>query len=394
METLDFHKVIQTRDALYNYLQSEMLLSEVERRAEHETGIVKSFVFEVDGDYRAPERGVTTKHLEALFGSVGQAKSGKKHVCSAVALRESGFFDVSYAEKGREPTGRLWLDTATDPRYWVAYSLSAVNGLDRWLPRVVKHNKDFDHVWLWPHFLEEVQRRGQPSGFGLTYDRHEVDKAVGAATAQLKMQVWGGSGTATVYDTLKEHLGAEVILSRIRMNERNGSADNFAVQALGYTGRFSVKGTDFTVHNGTLGYVRGRYREEIARLEACAIRWAETKSGHRSLAGSAIHIEPNNGEDLDTLTMFDQVFSGTLPFRLAAVPTRLSAKRIDAIVVDLHTAREFRLEMSPKRITLYLRSDTCGNTVARIYTNLQRYFGSRFDVHADNGEQFFGPGTR
>ena len=46
------------------------------------------------------------------------------------------------------------------------------------------------------------------------------------------------------------------------------------------------------------------------------------------------------------------------------------------VAVDLHTGDPIDLEVTPSTIRIYLPKGSCGNTVLRIYVNLQHYFDS------------------
>ena len=168
------------------------------------------------------------------------------------------------------------------------------------------------------------------------------------------------------------------------------ASTNYAVQSLGYQGKFNVRGTDFSVHNSTLSYVRNQYEKVIRSIEDTALRWVEKDGGRLVLEGYAIHFIPI-GFEIPIEQFFDHVFDGTRPFRLAGVTGNLSGPSITAEVVDLHTADRIRFELHPDIMTAYLREGTCGNTIARFYTNLQHYFGARFTVESDNGIKFFEP---
>jgi hypothetical protein len=58
-------------------------------------------------------------------------------------------------------------------------------------------------------------------------------------------------------------------------------------------------------------------------------------------------------------------------------------------IVDLHTGGQFSLEIHPDLISLYLAEGTCGNSVARFYTNLQHTLGASFRVETDSGDSVF-----
>jgi hypothetical protein len=70
-----------------------------------------------------------------------------------------------------------------------------------------------------------------------------------------------------------------------------------------------------------------------------------------------------------TLT-FDQ---GKGPFRLWGNPIKRSGPRVHVYGLDLHLWQKIYLDMTPTRFVVILPNGTCGNTVHRLATNIQRY---------------------
>ncbi|MEL6704487.1 MAG: hypothetical protein AAFP15_09430 [Bacteroidota bacterium] len=382
----DFTPVIQTRRALFNILEGQM------RRGDDSdlkigTGQVKTAVVEVDG-YGGISQSDATAFVERTmrFGA-----SRKRDTCTVTALDEEGFFQVIYS--GRKSDFTIWVDTLTDPRYWLAFTLDRAEGFDRLLDRTAEGTKHFDRIWLWPQFLEREHFGGVVRGFGLWYDYNTyLSKLPGGfddfGPSILKMQIWGGRGTWEFYEYLRQGYQDQVILSRILVKKR-GEAQAYADENLSYAGKFVVKGNDFSLHHDTLNQLRTQYRKEISRVEAVGLGWTTLESGAHRLEGYAINIVPEGNFRIDVQAFKGYVFSGAKPFRLVGLPAEESKTRLVMDVVDLHMKTTMRFEIYPDLITIYLKKGQCGNSIARFYTNLQHYFGARFSVEADNGERFF-----
>ena len=383
MDASGAHRVIQNRRALYSFLQTQMVADEERADEKYQTGVLKSFVFEVDNFPAGASRRKKAAHIRNLFT---YHTKRTRLTFKAEVLEEEGFYMVTV--RGKKKKAELWVDTSTNPRFWLAYSLSEAKNLDTWLRNVATQSKNFDFIWLWPLFLEAIQARGMPRGFGLDYDYTKFAHRESEVTRYLKMQIWGGIKTTELYSSLKQTFGHEIILSRVRMKETNSGIDNFAMQSLGYSGKFNVRGTDFSVHNATLNHVRSRYEAEIKRIESCSLSWVERENGGHVLEGYALHFIPQDIL-LDLDAFYPHVFGGVKPFRLAGLPISRTNTSIITDVVDMHAGGLLRFELYPDLISVYLRAGTCGNSIARLYTNLQHYFGARFKVVSDNGIVFF-----
>lgn len=64
---------------------------------------------------------------------------------------------------------------------------------------------------------------------------------------------------------------------------------------------------------------------------------------------------------------------GQGPLRLWGNPIYLSDKKVHVYGVDLHLWQRIYLDLTPKRFVMILPRGTCGNTVHRLITNIQRY---------------------
>lgn len=70
------------------------------------------------------------------------------------------------------------------------------------------------------------------------------------------------------------------------------------------------------------------------------------------------------------------LFTSKEPFRLWAVPRKLDQEEWEANAVDLHVGQTLRLEITPRWMRVLLGEHTCGNTLARLITNLQHRFNA------------------
>jgi len=399
MAEIEKDRNIHNRRELFDFLQTQMQAAYRElqesQRLESESTLVKSYILEIDlpDDLRRSELCSGTlweNFIQRLFSP----RFSEQANVTVNSKDEEGFFEVTLS-RGRT-RAIVYLDTLTDRRFWLAFSISKTPLLDRWLHSAVMNNPQIDFVWFWPRFLENIQRRGEPRGFGLDYDYRKFQKKLqfenDEDTSYLKMQIWGGRKTAHLYELLRKDssLGDKVVLSKVRFKEwANDSSDSFALQDVKYNGKFTARGTDLSTHLSALTDIRRKYREKIESIEdKCRLRWSKSKANGLKLSGSAIYFIPQ-GFQLPVHQFCNVVLDGTLPFRLLGFITHASHDSAAAQVVDLHTGGELSFEIYPDMLVVYLQQGTCGNTLVRLYTNLQHYYRSSFEVLTDDEEGLF-----
>jgi hypothetical protein len=389
-------RTIESRVDLFDFLQAQMHtayreLSE-QQRLESESTLIKSYIFEVDLPTELRNLDASRKGLEDFVRNLVQPADEKKSQVTVQSKREEGFFEVRY--EAHEAELVIYLDASTDSRFWECFSVSRSRHLDTWFHNIAMHKADFDFVWLWPSFLKDIQKRGNPRGFGLDYDtRRFGDGEEEETTTYLKMQIWGGSETAELYEALSSdrRFGSKIVLSKVRMREAadDGNGEEFAIQDIKFTGKFTARGNSFETHRRTLNFVREAYARKVADIEdRYRLRWIAGKKGEVHMEGFALHFIPESFE-IPVSRFCESLFGGTMPFRLTGFVDFLSDKSAVVDAVDLHTGGKLSFEVYPDVLSVYVPDGTCGNTILRLYTNIQHYFDKRFTVEADNGEKLF-----
>ena len=77
----------------------------------------------------------------------------------------------------------------------------------------------------------------------------------------------------------------------------------------------------------------------------------------------------------DLQLFISRVFSAAKPFRLWGLESRLEDGYFDVLGTDLHTGDSMNFEITKDFMRIYLSEGSCGNTVLRLLTNLQQYYG-------------------
>lgn len=283
----------------------------------------------------------------------------------------------------------------TNPRYWLLHSMASSNAMDRLVKKFVSRGPAVDRAWLPADMLERVSRMGSFRGLGLDYDRSvipDVDFDSSRAPVEvLKMQLWGNKASDILRILRQESAFPHATtLSKVKVKfQVEGHSDgDFCLDDIKYDGKVTARGTSFQSHIALVSHIYEMYAKRIRHLEErYALRPFE-RDGCLSLHGEPINFlfDP----PIMNLEIFcESVFSCGPPFRLWGVPVRLSEDFYRVQAVDLHAGNPLQFEIAPDFLRLYLPAGSCGNTVLRLYTNLQHHYDSLIRARNGEGEDIF-----
>jgi hypothetical protein len=87
--------------------------------------------------------------------------------------------------------------------------------------------------------------------------------------------------------------------------------------------------------------------------------------------------------------MASSIFRPAKPFRLFGLYSRSDDNRVDVEAIDLHTGDPLSVEITPQWMRVYLPRGSCGNVVARLFTNLQHALHSDIELITGSGADVF-----
>jgi hypothetical protein len=287
------------------------------------------------------------------------------------------------------PAGACWVDQL-DGRFWTFHTDMPTKEAFAFLREHVERRRDLDWMWLPSEHLRHVwpgavSRRVRTDfrGHGFLGDN--------ASARDLRVQLAGQD--------------AEALLDLIAQDERYHSAVSFdSVQAylkdpeLGWVnegvnrmGRFAVSGDSLEFHLQFVRAVVQRYRHFVELCERKAIAWrpfgGENDASGNDAGGGALQGGPiaiTFSRRIDDLRQFvEELFAVRRPFRLWGVP-EITRGVAEVEAVDLHVGQRLRVDVGESWMRVYLEAGRCGNTVARLISNLQhRFDGALRLVDAD-----------
>ncbi|MGW2832098.1 hypothetical protein [Streptomyces sp. NPDC001286] len=269
--------------------------------------------------------------------------------------------------------GEIWVDQLGG-RFWMLHSNLPIRRLNPFLHEKVERRRDLDRMWLpsahlknlWPSAVSNRVRTKFHGREFLSEDDPAQDLTVALAgrDAERLLQLIAKDSeyrSAVSFDSVQVAL-ADPDLGRLN-------------EAVDRMGRFAVTG-DLEFHFQFVSTVIQRYSKFVTLCESRSVHFSPLgEAGDGALiSGRPIAIKFNR-EIPDLESFVSSLFASRQPFRLWGTPTFAGhVARVDA--VDLHVGHHLRMEIGKTWMRVYLDKETCGNTVARLVSNLQHRFDS------------------
>jgi hypothetical protein len=247
--------------------------------------------------------------------------------------------------------------------------------------------------------LEGVADAGVFKGLHLDYDRRpvpDVEFDVPEAPVEyLKMQLWGNRAREILGILRQPNAFADATtLSKVKIKHYLDEAvdlDSFSLDEIKWDGKITARGTSFQSHINLVNSIYRSYSDRVRSFEQrFSLRYgSDPVDGQRSpITGESVNI--TFSRPIANLEKFvGSVFAGVDPFRLWGTPVSLGDNYYRVTALDLHVTNRIIFEIAPEFMRVYLPDGSCGNSIIRLYTNLQHYYDSLVVMAAGGGERLF-----
>ncbi|EWG11610.1 hypothetical protein [Cytobacillus firmus] len=152
--------------------------------------------------------------------------------------------------------------------------------------------------------------------------------------------------------------------------DRNSDEDNkFIIDDIKYNGKLTAKGNSFSRHSRLVYELVNLYGGVIDKFESYALSFEE---GY--LAGNPFTI--TFSKKIDPEKLVDLMFNGNEPFRLWGIEDETGNKQYRVYAVDIHNGNmgnKLTFEITSDYIRVSLPKYSCGNTLLRLFANLNHY---------------------
>jgi hypothetical protein len=287
---------------------------------------------------------------------------------------------------------------AVDDRHPVFYTTMAAQHSDKWVRQVVDTNPWLDRMWLSSAILYQLWQYVQTTvadqryvrlGFeheawyespsdvaGVTDDDEALDDddTTRALVEHRRSRVQLTERIGVLHRRLPELIKLyDPLHSLVQLQMPSGGRGG---HLLHYDGKVTNRSESFLEHRATVGLVIELYRRVTEHAEE--LLWVESTDAGDD--GFRVHGAPvliRFSTPLPQLTFDRFVDLGlqrkTSRFRIGGYLHRRGPTKVHMAAIDRHLWQPFLLEATSSQLFAVLPRGTCGNTIHRMVTNVQRF---------------------
>jgi hypothetical protein len=388
-------QTMASREALYSYFDdyTAQRRGELNQRSlQRGMGLLKTYLIEA--------RSTADSHLPEAMAATGWS----------LLPVDDGLYGVT----GIAADVDGYLDVISD-RYFALYTTAPSRLSDRAIRRAVRASVDLDHVWFSSPILDMIWRDlsffshlpvtvryESESLFEQLY--HEVDGE------ELDDDESDNEGDGRAPKTRDDHapfVARLEINNRLSVLHRLLSRETALGELMGnlsrvktpsrsgvgryeyfHYGKLTNRGEDFrsfAAHSYFLAEKFYRHLTEMIEHEiwvSLEYQTSNNSSKYEMIQGAPITVVFPTPLPLPIFERFvEATFDrGQGPFRLWGNPIRMDGPKVHVYGLDLHLWQQIYLDLTPTRFVIVLPRGTCGNTVHRLMTNIQRYLSPGAEV--------------
>ncbi len=374
---------LSTRQDVFDYLDGHSVKTADGLSERHLTGgLVKAFMLEtVPGSMSVPP-------LEIVFALNGMR----------IDWLDEDLGLLSSPSVGEAPFGVLERMAARHP---VIYTMLKSDAATRLLNPLTKENPWLDRVWLSSPIFEQLWKRVESTSNPRRYTRlkfdHEAFFEVSVDDPDLESEPGADADETSGQGRENRRVSSFTMVDRISTISQKLPGLQQAYRPLQslvqlripgsgrgghdfyFDGRVTNRSDSFYDHRSNVKAVVELYRRTTAASEN--VLWLESDSDHVAFRGSALTVRFSERLSDETFERWlDSTFARQGRFRLSGRVFRTGKSRAQIAAIDRHLWQTIQMEVTASGMTALIPVGTCGNTVHRLVTNIQRYLDPAVDV--------------
>lgn len=231
----------------------------------------------------------------------------------------------------------------------------------------------FDHTWFYTDMLQKWTREkgGADGKYGIEHNGMFQKKPT-------RVNIEGAGSRSIYYKMLEmEEMGGRASQRSIDVqSEGKHGVGQHVEERINNTGCFAIRrGKSVEDHLHVVSGCKDEYRDVVLRVEGNMLG-VRRDGGSYELKGNPFVIQFS--KKIPNLEAFiDAVFNSREPFKLWGTRQKISDGYYGVASVDLHEGSAINFEIADDMMRVYLRKGSCGNTLVRLFTNLQLRYDTR-----------------
>lgn len=374
---------LKDREKIFTYLNNYTEISKEQiDRSNTKQPLLKSYVFETFD----PELSKGDIDIFGISDLFNQKQFKLKQI-------DEGFYILNHCEKEFAFFEKL------NERFFVMYSLEKAGLTDSYASKLVNLSPLIDNLWIsgkmFDTLLLNIMKYHNPRRYtkiNFEFDDHFNTEQEGEQDF-LEDKISRISLTKDLTDVrnnlegIRGYLPEFHCIGMLRFPSRIGKGGHDFYQ----NGKVTNRSNDFRDHRLYITENMQFYKsitEEIERKVWLDFEPVKAPDASYSMAFKGVPVVFKFNKVIkDTVfrNFINSTFpKGKAPFRILGEPIWLGEHRVHVYGVDLHLWQEVMLDLSPSQFTVFIPRGTCGNTIHRLITNIQRYLSPHIEVMIGN----------
>ncbi|MCM3412818.1 MULTISPECIES: hypothetical protein [Bacillaceae] len=372
----------KSREDIFNHLEeySQSTKEQIDNYKMKNT-LLKSYVFETFDQSLFESSNVLTEpmNVQNLFGDT---KHSLQQIDEELFILNENDKLIGFIEQ-------------INSRFCTLYTTESSKYSDHLATTYVKKSSILDSLWIsgkmYDNFLEEITSIHHPERFtkmkfefnAMFEKNFQIQDEIIEHKVSSVSLVEELGGIVDKLNGVRKYFSSFHSVGSLRFPSHVGKGGHDVYQ----NGKFTNRSDSFSDHRMQLKQIVGIYQNMTERLEQKT--WIEVEnikgkdiSVINSFKASPVTIRFNKPLSSFVFNNFiEYTFpKGREPFKIYGEIKRVNEERVHIYGVDLHLWQNVVLDLSTEEFILFLPKGTCGNTIHRLVTNIQRFLDPQIDV--------------
>lgn len=241
------------------------------------------------------------------------------------------------------------------------------------------HNHMFDNTWFYSDMLKRFSEKpgNKFNGFGVSYTNNTFasDLVSDYDIEDLRLNI-NGTHATKIQKMIEKEPRMSRIIAYDRVRIQHGQTPDHIQDDVHNNGYFAVKhGKSAQDHLQLVDSCKEEYAEMIHSIENLRMG-VKTVNDKSLITGGQFDFEFQN-EIEDVEFFISKVFNSAKPFQLWGLKSKIDHNYYKVTAVDLHAGGSINCDVAKNMMRVGIQDNTCGNTILRLFTNLQIHFDSK-----------------